>query len=156
MGGAAAAAGCAGSSLTASFGADVASVSAGLAAVGSAVAAVASGLFSPATAVLSEEGVPAVAGSVEGVDAGAGTSAFAGSDEEDDGAGSGAGVAAGVLVVGVVVVCAGGSAAGGGASWARAGRAAPSTIEAVAKKATPNRLTPINRFPLAANGVSSR
>jgi hypothetical protein len=77
---------------------------------------------------------------------------FVGSEDEGVGSGaSGAGVPASVLVV-----SAGALGGGGGASWARAGNPYASTNEAVAKKATPNRLTPTNRFLPAANGVSSR
>ena len=66
-------------------------------------------------------------------------------------------VAAGGAVVAAVVVSAGVvSVAGAGAgSCAEAGSADPSATAAVAKNATPRRPTAPNRFPLAANGVSS-
>jgi len=100
------------------------------------------------------------------VSAGAGESAFAsGSFAGDEGVAS-AGAdcvpvcSAAVVVAGVsaVAVSAGALSAedDGEASSANAGMACPSAIAAVAINATPRRPTRTNRFPLAANGVSSR
>jgi hypothetical protein len=78
---------------------------------------------------------------------------------ESAGAGGGS-VGWGGGVVGVVcvvcVVCDGVVSAGGGASCANAGRVDHSATAVVATKATPKRRARTNRFPLAANGVSSR
>jgi hypothetical protein len=109
-----------------------------------------SGVASAAGDVLS--GVPESPVVVAGGSASAGDSSAAGAVSVGVGAVSvGVGVVWDVGVVSDAVV-----SAGGGASCANAGRVDQSATAAVAAKATPKRRTRTNRFPLAANGVSSR
>lgn len=109
--------------------------------------------------VASPSTLPAAGGAVGwgGRSAGGGVGAGAGGGAGFDsvvsaGAGAGGGAVGGSAFVSLFVVSGGGA----GAVSANAGCTEASPNAAVARKATPKRPMPETRFPLAANGVSSR
>ena len=150
--GAAGAAGAAGSSLTASLGCRRAgSSSAGVVSAGGVLSGSGAGVSAVPPPPSPDGGGSGVAGGSFGAGAGLGGGACGFGSAGSGSAGGGVGGSAAVVSAGVV------SAGGAGlASSANAGSADPSATAAVARKATPNRPTPIDRFLLAANGVSSR